>query len=138
LPAVDPIKVDGLRDLQASLKAMDGDSQKLLRLVLNDAADIVVQGAGRLIPRRSGRARASLKAQSSQREARVKEGSAKAPYAPWLDFGGRVGRNNSVKRPFLREGRFVYPTYNRRKPWIHDRLARGLEDLIRGAGLEPD
>lgn len=132
-----PIEIDGLREVQAALKAGDGESQKQLRVVLNDAAEVVVGGARGLVARRSGRARASLRAQSSQREARVVGGGGRAKHYPWLDFGGnRRGRGGGIaRRPFLRDGRYIYATYNRRRPWILDRLAKGLEALIERTGL---
>lgn len=131
-----PIKIEGLRELQAALKDMDGESQKQLRLVLNDAAELVVSGARRRVPSRSGRARGSIKASSGQREAKVKGGSARAPYYPWLDFGGSVGRNNSIKRPFLKDGRFIYATYNDRRAAIFKSLEKGLTKLVKESGLE--
>lgn len=134
----DMIRIEGLRDFQAALRKMDGESQKQIRLVLNDSIDIIATGARRLVPSRTGRARASIKTQSSQREARIKAGSAKAPYYPWLDFGGSVGRSNSINRPFLKSGRYIYPTYERRKPWFIERMQEGLDDLIKSAGMEPD
>lgn len=133
------IKVDGLRDFQAALKNMDGESQKQLRLVLNESAEIVASGARRLVPSRSGRARSSIKTASSQREVRIKAGGAKASYYAWLDFGGRVGRNNSIKRAFVgKDGRYLYPTYNRRKAWVRENLEKGLKQLVESSGMSVD
>lgn len=135
MPAVDPLKIDGLRDFQAALKQMDGETQKQLRVVLNTAADSVANDTRRRMPSRSGRARASVKVASSQREARIKEGAAKAPYVPWLDYGGRVGRARSVSRPFLRQGRYMYPAYHANKADVQEILERELVELATGAGL---
>ena len=136
MPATDAIKITGLRDLQAALKQMDGEAQKQLRGVLNEAAEIVVSGARAGFPTKTGRAKGTIKVMSSQREARVKEGSAKAPYAPWLDYGGRVGPKRSVSRPFVKTGRYVYPAYNRSRDDILDALSAALAELITRAGLE--
>lgn len=134
--ADDPIKIVGLRDLQAALKATDGQAQKQLRVVLNDAADVIATGAQRLVPRGpSGRARGSLRATSGQREAKVSGGGSRAPYYAWLDFGGAVGRAHAVRRPFLRQGRYIFATYARRRPWVLKQLADGLDRLIERAGL---
>lgn len=133
-----PITVAGLRELQARLKAGDGEAQKQLRLVNNDAADVIVAGARGLVPRRSGRARGSVRSTSSQREARVSGGGARAKHYGWLDFGGpRRGRGGGIaRRPFRKDGRYIYATFNRRRPWIMARLAKGLEALIKRSGLE--
>lgn len=132
----DPIKITGLREFQRQLKDIDGESQKALRRVNNDAADVVVAGARRLVPvGPNRRARGSIRAQSSQREARVTGGGARAPYYPWLDFGGAVGRGRSIRRPFLKDGRYIYATYSARRRWILVRLEEGLTELAKGAGL---
>jgi len=135
--AADPVKIEGLREFQASLRRMDRGLPKQIRVVLNDAVNVVVDGARPKIPRRSGRAAASLRAQSSQREARVVAGGAKAPYYAWLDFGGRVGRAKSVRRPFLKDGRFIYPTYRDRRAEFTRMMEAGLKDLVTSSGLDP-
>jgi len=132
---VEPIRINGLRDFQKALKDMDGEAQKQLRVVLNSAADTIAAGAARRVPRRTGRAAGALRAQSSQREAKVIGGSGRAPYYGWLDFGGRVGIGHSVSRPFVRSGRYMYPTYAANTDTIHKALAEGLADLARHAGL---
>lgn len=134
--AATALRVNGLRELQAALKAIDGEAQKELRGVLNDAAQVVVKHARPLMPVKTGTAAASLKVLSTQREARVKEGSAKAPYAPWLDYGGAVGRNRSVKRPFVKGGRYVYPAYYANQEAIDSMLSNALTELIKRHGLE--
>lgn len=136
--AVDPIKITGLRDFQAALRQMDGETQKQLRVVLNTAADTVATDTRRRIPTRSGRAAGSVKVASSQRESRIKEGSAKAPYVPWLDYGGRVGRGRSVNRPFLKTGRYMYPAYHANKTEVGVILERELVELATRAGLRVD
>ena len=133
----DPVRIEGLRELQKALKTMDGQSQKRLRIVLNGAADLVVQAANPRIPRRTGRAAASMRPSSGQREASVKAGGGRVPYFGFLDFGGNVGRGDSVKRPFIRDGRYLYPAYRDRKAAIREKISKGLDDLIRDAGLDP-
>jgi len=132
----EPIKIAGLREFQRALKTMDGESQKQLRVVLNTAADTVAAGAARRVPRRTGKAAASLRAMSSQREARVMGGSKKAPYYGWLDFGGRIGRDKSQRRPFVSGGRYMYPTYSANRDSIYKALQQGLAQLARTSGLE--
>jgi hypothetical protein len=133
---IDPIKITGLREFQKALKDLDGESQKQLKVVLDDVARGVAAGAARRVPMRTGRARASLRAQSSQREAKVVGGSRKVPYYAWLDFGGRVGKKKSVSRPFVTSGRYIYPTIGASRQSIAEALADGLGQLIEKAGLE--
>lgn len=133
----DPITIRGLRDFQAALREMDGQSQKKLRLALNAAADLVAQRAQRKVPRKSGTAKGSVKAISSQREARVQGGGNRAPYYPWLDFGGEGRRpGRPPARRFIKEGRFIYPAFSAEFDEVMAELENQLVDLARDAGLE--
>lgn len=140
---VKPIEIQGLRDLQRALKQMDGESQKLLRVVLNSAAETVIGGARRRVPRGpSGNARASLKPRSGQREAIVVGGGRKAPYYGFLEFGNKVraghgvGRGDSVPRKFVPGGRYMYPSWAANRKSILAALADSISDLARNSGLE--
>lgn len=135
--AVGKIQVAGLRDFQRQLKAMDAGLPKQLRLALNEASNEVIDYAQPRIPRRSGAAAGSLKARSSQREARVGVGGRRAPYYPWLDFGGegRV-KGRPAARPFIRSGRYVYKGLEVRRDRITEIMSQALTQLARDAGLE--
>lgn len=141
MPVPDPIRIDGLREFQAALKAMDGETQKKLKVVLDSAAQAVVGGASRRVPVRTGRARASLRAQSSQREAKVVGGSKKVPYYGFLDFGNDpkrghgVGRKDSHPRRFLAEGRYMYPAFEANRQSIYKALQNSIVELATDAGL---
>jgi hypothetical protein len=130
------IEVAGLREFQRSLRQMDTDLPKQIRVVLNASGEIVIRYARPKIPSKTGAARASMKLRSSQREARLAAGGRKAPYYPWLDFGGAVGPNDSVTRPFITIGRYVYPTLKDHNAEIQDAMADGLQRLATDAGLE--
>lgn len=134
----DPIKIEGLVKLNRSLRALSKDAPKKLRLVGNEAAEIVVDDARPEVPSLSGKASRTVKAASTRTAAQVKAGGAKAPYYPWLDFGGQVGVNRSVKRQFIKGGRYIYPAYSDNREIIGERLETGLTDLIRDSGLEPN
>ena len=136
--ADDAIRISGLREFRQGLKQLDSDLPKALRLAFNDAADIVVTDARPRVPSRSGKAASTVKARSTQSAARVVGGGNKAPYYPWLDFGGRVGRRKSVKRPFLPKGRYIYNAYFRAKAsgQFQDALSNGLIQVARTAGIE--
>jgi hypothetical protein len=131
------IQVQGLREFQASLRKMDADLPKQLRVALNEASGIVVDYAQGHIERKSGAAAASLKAQSSQREARVALGGRRAPYAPWLDFGGQ-GRvkGRPPARPFLKDGRYVYRGLDVKRDEVTEIMSEALTQLAKDAGFE--
>lgn len=129
-------KVEGLREFQAALRAVEDGLQKELRGALNSAAEVVATEARRKVPRRSGRAAASVKAQSSQREAKVIGGSKKAAYYPWLDFGGRIGRDRATRRPYVQGGRYLFPAFASTRNEVLTALGEAIEDLVRRSGLE--
>lgn len=132
------IRVDGLKEFNKQLKQLDDDLPKALRVALNKSADLVVNAARPKVPKRSGRAAASIKARSTRTAVRVSFGGNRAPYMPWLDFGGRVGRKKRVKRAFLKEGRYVYPAYfQKRDSGEFQRvLQEALVEVAKQAGLE--
>jgi hypothetical protein len=128
------VRVDGIKQLQAQLRRMDADLPKQLRVALNDAGQIVIDYAQPRVPRRSGAAASSLKLRSSQREARIAAGGRRAPYYPWLDFGGRL--KSGPKRAFYTEGRYIYVGVRVKNKQIQEALERNLSQLIKSAGLE--
>jgi hypothetical protein len=65
----------------------------------------------------------------------VSLGKAKTPYAGWIEFGGRVGPNQSVRRPFVPGGRSMYPAVKREEAKIREVMADGLNRLADKAGL---
>lgn len=130
------ISVDGLTELNRNLRSISKEAPKGLRIALNGVADLLVDKTRREIPRRTGKAQSSLKAQSTRTSARVSVGGPKAPYYPWLDFGGRTGINRSVVRPFYKEGRYLYPTLRRIRPDVEKALGQALVAVARDAGLE--
>ena len=132
----EPIHVEGLREFSQALKRLDSDMPKVLRVGLNSVADLVVDQAMPRIPSRSGRARRSVKARSTRTAVRVVGGSARVPYYPWLDFGGRVGRGHAIKRPFLKEGRYIYRAYFDNRGRFGELLEDALVDVARQAGME--
>jgi hypothetical protein len=135
---IEPIKIDGLAEFSRNLKRLDSDLPKALRIALNEAADIIVGYARPRVPKRSGRAAASIKARSTRTQVRVSGGGTRVPYYPWLDFGGRVGRGRSVSRPFLKQGRYIFAAYEERGKEFAEVLQRALLDVAQQAGIEVD
>lgn len=134
---INQIKIKGLAEFNRTLRKLDKDLPKGLRLAHNEAANIVVDDAKPEVPRRTGHAASTVKAKSTRLQGRVVGGSARYPYYPWLDFGGSVGKNKSVKREFITEGRYIYPSYSENYDRVKEVLVQSLTDLARQAGLEP-
>lgn len=138
MPVIEPIKITGLLEFRRNLRKLDSELPKALRLAHNEAAQIVVDWAQPRVPRKSGRAARSVKAKSTRTASRVEGGGKRVPYYPWLDFGGRVGPKRSVHRPFVGEGRYIFPGFNRNRDQVHDVLLKALLQVAREAGVEVD
>lgn len=133
------VEVGGLAQLSRALKAVDGEAQKQLRLGFNDAANLLIDRAKPKIPEVSGAARRSLVARSTRTSARVAVGGKRAPYFPWVSFGGegRV-KGRPPKREFIREGRDIYPTLREIRPLIAQTVQDRITAVVRGAGMQED
>lgn len=133
---VDVVRVEGLAQFRRGLRDLDRAAPRALRLAGNEAATLVVDAARPTIPRRSGRAAASVKTRSSQAAVKVVSGGARAPHMPWLDYGGRVGPNDSVSRPFNPDGRYVYPAFRRVRSQFTTVLQEALQRIADESGVE--
>ncbi|XTZ18849.1 HK97 gp10 family phage protein [Micromonospora echinospora] len=135
---MEPIRIEGLAQFSKNLRKIDGELPKALRVAMNGAAQIVVDEAVPGIPRRSGRAARSVKARSTRTAVRVAGGGARVPYYPWLDFGGKVGPDKSVSRPFIREGRYLWAGYGRKRDAVAAAVERALLATVAAAGVDVD
>lgn len=134
----EPIRVEGLAEFNRQLRKLDNDLPKALRLAHNEAAQLVVDYAKPRVPSKTGRAAGTVKAKSTRTESRVSGGSKRVPWYAWLDFGGRVGPKRSVKRPFIKQGRYLYPALSANRDEFAALLEQSLTDVARQAGIEVD
>lgn len=133
------IAVGSLAQLNRGLRAIDAGAPKELRLALNSAAQLLIDEVRPTVPSVTGAAGRSMVARSTRTSARVAVGGRKAPYFPWLDFGGQgraAGRPSA--RDFLREGRYVYPGLRRIRARVEKQLHESISAVIRSAGLQED
>lgn len=132
------VHIEGLREFRQALRRVQADAPKQLRIAFNGVANIVVQGTKPQVPVRRGKAQGSVRARSTQEKARVVAGGKRVPYYPWLDFGGRVGRKNATVREYVKDGRYLYPTYRqlRDRGVIEEQLVRAIVRVARSVGWE--
>lgn len=132
------IRVEGLAQFSRNLKKLDSDLPKVLRLALKQASDLVADDIRPKVPRRTGKARRSIKAKATRTEARVEAWGDRVPYGKWLDWGGRVGRKKATVRPFIAgDGRYVYRSYSNLKKsgQVQAVLEKALQDVATQAGV---
>jgi hypothetical protein len=130
------VKVSGLPEVRRALRQIQADSPDGLQRATKRAAQIVAADARRRVPigpGRNGHVRSSFKVVSSRGGATVQAGGTRYPYLPWLEFGGRVGRNNSVYRKRIKAGRYLWVALAESRPRIQAALRDELEDIARKA-----
>lgn len=130
------VEVRGIREVRSALNQVDKELGRKLRDELAKVSEVVLDEARPHVARRTGSAVGSMKVRKQTAGAAIAVGGNKAPYYPWLDFGGRVGRNKSVQREFVKEGRYLYPAIKRKRRVIDDMLDEMLSRLLKQAGFE--
>lgn len=131
--------VEGMAEWRKALGQIDKQLQKDFRTRIKAVADEVAADARQRVPVKSGRARRSVKAGVSGNRAYIQEGGNAAPYSRWLDFGGVLkptgGRKNTIIRPVIKGGRYLYPAINANEDRIRRGAEKAFEDTARQLGL---
>lgn len=130
------VEIHGLKPFLAHLGAVDKKLKPEVRKIHNQAAQIVVLDARPHVPKVSGTAARTVKAQSTQRQSRVVGGGNQAPYYGWLDFGGWGGTNKANYRTIFQEGRYIYASYFAHEAEFQVIMRNGLVRLAESSGLE--
>ncbi len=135
---IDPASLTAFRN---ALKGIDTGAPKVLRKGLRQASKIITDEARTRMPRKTGKARSSLKPRASSDKASLEMGGAKAPYFGFLDYGnkvramGGVGRGDSVPRDFKPKGRYVYPAIADKGDAVIQHMDQLFEQLFEQFGL---
>ena len=116
------LEIDGLRDVQKAMRNFSDDSRNDMKETHRRAGQIVVDGAARLVPVRSGALLASLKSAPTQRQGRVRVGSAAVPYAGPIHFGWPA-RN-------IQPNPFIYEVLDGRRQEVYALYAERISQLI--------
>jgi hypothetical protein len=130
------IRVTGVAELARAFRKVDSDLPKKLKARFLDIAESVASVARDKMPSRTGAAQASLKARSSPRGGAIAFGGTAAPYEPWLDFGGRVGRGRSIERERVPGGRYLYPALAEKRNDTIDAVNLAIKEVAEGAGFD--
>jgi len=104
------VKISGFTELRRALRQIDTNADKTLgEAIFGIAKGIAVRISGAM-PKLSGAAAGTVQPHLKLRGASISIGTGRSDdYVPWLDFGGAVGRQASIHRLFIKEGRYLYP-----------------------------
>lgn len=131
-----PVRARGLDEVRRAFKRAEELTPDLAQEVSKEAAELALSWARGEIPQRTGNAASTLKVIRLGRQFGLQGGDATtAPYYPWLDFGGRVGRRHSVVRQYLDSGRYIYPGFVNTLGQAENVMERALSKMIYRAGL---
>ena len=155
------VGIDGLSQLQRQLKQLSPATKRAFGVELKRIVDFVAEDVRSQMPEKSGKAKRSVRVIFSGGYLAIKAGGPNAPYYPWLDFGGKLhttgaktivvgpkkgqqgpsrlvhsaGRKLGSERPFIKEGRWIYPTIARQRPAIYAAARAAVDKAKRAAGL---
>lgn len=131
------VEFEGIGKFKKALKSVADDLPRELQAEFKEVAVFIAGQIASVVPRgESGKARASVKPRATQTGASIRAGGASAPYMPWLDYGGKVGRNKSIVRPFISTGRYVYPTILGEREVIESAAEHAIVSVAKKAGFE--
>jgi len=135
------LKVTNLREFHSALRKLDATLAKELRVGLKGIAVKAAALAAPWVPKKSGRAASTLKGVGTGTGARITFGGNKAPYAPWLDFGGAAFHARGVtpggppyRRRFVAKGRYVYEAIKEGAPQALSDLQDLMNDIAAREG----
>lgn len=120
-----PIRAEvlGLREVQRDLRRLSDDTKEDMKETHLAAAEVVVLGAKRYVPYRTGRLAESIRALASKSSGRVRAGSASVPYAGPIHFGWPARR--------IKPQPFIYDAMDERVDVIRSLYDQRIEELIR-------
>jgi hypothetical protein len=130
------IYVENLGQVRAHLRRIEPSLLPEMTREMKAAADAAVVPAARSrINSRSGQAAGSLRATSrGNKGIFIVGGGARAPYYPWLDFGGTLrpvgARRNTQVRPFIRRGRYIRPAVDASMPQFVRRVQIAIHRIV--------
>lgn len=130
------VEVRGLRELGSAFNKLDREAAAELKHELTGAAQEVVGLVQSRVEKLTGAAAGSVKAKGSTRGASIAFGGTAAPHYPWLDFGGKVGRGDSIERPFIQGGRYVYPAIAERSDATNEAIDGAVKRAAQRAGFD--
>jgi hypothetical protein len=157
-PLFSGVQINGLRELRNAMRKAEAGSQRAIARHLRPVAEAMAADVRAVVPASGGAkspanpyapgsARSSVRAFATSDGAGVRGGGAAAPYYPWLDFGGSVGRGHragvawsgATTRPWMGRpgrGRYLYEVIHEEGDRILAAVMAALDEAELEAGWE--
>jgi hypothetical protein len=123
------LEIEGLKEVQRDLYKLGKASRDEMKETHRKAGEIVIDGARRFVPVVSGNLLNSLKSVPTQRQGRVRIGSASVPYAGAIHFGWPARR--------IKPQPFIYDSLDGRRTEVAKIYAERIGELITTYQLAP-
>jgi hypothetical protein len=106
------VEVVGMRALNRDIQRLTDDRgplNKLMSAAGRQAAEPVAAATRSRLPQVSGRLAGDVRVTASRSGAAVRMGRSNLRYAGWVEFGGTRKTPHRSSRPFLTQGRYMFP-----------------------------
>jgi hypothetical protein len=126
------VQVLGLRELRRDLMRLDRENvPKAMVEAGYKAVEPIANAIAAAITRRSGSLAGSTRIAKIRTGGNVRVGNARIPYVGPYEFGGYPGA-----RPFVRDGRTIFPIAHRMAPAATELYSQLIQDAINRNGWE--
>jgi hypothetical protein len=112
-PVVAVIGMKALSKDLAKLTADRGALNKALSAAARQAVEPVAAATRSSLPQDSGRLAGTVRVSATRTGGAVRMGSTSARYAGWVEFGGTRRAPRLSTRPYLSQGRYMFPIAHR-------------------------
>lgn len=119
------VNVRGETQLVTGSRRLIGQIDDQARRRFLSVADEAAGHVSAVVPRVTGRLAGSISIEPTERSALLRMGRG-VPYAGWIEFGGTRGR------PFIKRGRYVYPTALASQPRAVEAARYAADQSIEG------
>ena len=112
-PTVGIVGLNALRRDLVKLTADAGPLNKAFAQAGMSAAEPVASATRSALPQVSGELATTVRVSRARSGAGVRMGNASHPYAGWVEFGGIRKAPHETSRPYLAQGRYLFPAARR-------------------------
>jgi hypothetical protein len=121
------------RDLKRQTDEVSSPLYAAIKAAGKTAAEPIAARTRSTVPSSSGRMAGNVRTSGTRTGAAVRMGSAKVPYAPWIDFGGT--RPDGSSREYVGAGRYLFPAAADLAGRAAELYSSAIDAALNGAGV---
>jgi hypothetical protein len=121
------------RDLKRQTDEVSSPLYAAIKAAGKTAAEPIAARARSTVPSGTGRLAGNVRSTGTRTGAAVRMGSAKVPYAPWIDFGG--SRPDGSTREYVAAGRYLFPAAADLAGRAAELYSSAIDAALNGAGV---